>query len=165
MLADSYYLWKTAHVVSASVLFGTGLGIAFFAWFGYRRTMRTGRIEGLRLVLSLTVIADLLFTLPAVVFQALSGFVLLELRAWAWHSPWSLASLGMFAAVGLLWLPVVAIQILMSREADRAATIKELGQHFHRRFLWWFLLGVPAFAGVVVLFFLMVTKALPVTAA
>jgi uncharacterized membrane protein len=34
---EAYLFWKTAHVISAAILFGTGLGIAFFAWSGYRR--------------------------------------------------------------------------------------------------------------------------------
>jgi uncharacterized membrane protein len=159
---SAYALWKTVHVLSAAILFGTGLGIAFFAWFGYRRAMRIGQIDGLRSVLALTVIADTCFTAPAVVLQLLSGVVLTRLNGWSLLSPWSLLVLGLFVLVGVLWLPVVAIQVQMSREANAAESIAGLGARFHRRFLTWFVLGVPAFLIVVALFFLMVAKPLAV---
>lgn len=163
-MIDAYILWKTAHIVSAAVLFGTGLGIAFFAWFGYQRALQIGEIDGLRSVLRLTVIADTCFTAPAVVFQAVSGLVLMKMNSWPLASPWSLTVAALFVLVGLLWLPVVAIQIRMSREAQRVASVAELSRRFHRRFKWWFVLGVPAFVVVIVIFFLMVAKLLPLTA-
>ena len=162
-MTDAYLFWKTAHIISAAILFGTGLGIAFFAWFGYERALRTASIDGLRIVLYLTVIGDAVFTAPAVVFQALSGFVLLRLDAWPLTSTWSLTVLGLFIFVGLLWLPVVAIQIVLSREARRAASIGNLSVRFHRQFVLWFVLGIPAFIAVVFIFYLMVAKPLSVT--
>lgn len=159
---DAYTLWKTAHVISAAVLFGTGLGIAFFAWFGYRRTLKVGEIDGLRSVLRLTVIADACFTAPAVVLQFVSGLALMHLNSWPLTSTWSITVLVLFALVGALWLPVVAIQISMSREAHRATSVSDLSARFHRRFIVWFLLGVPAFVTVIVIFYLMVAKPLSV---
>lgn len=161
---DAHSLWKVLHLLSASVLFGTGMGIAFFAWFGYRRAMTIGEIDGLRTVLRLTVVGDTLFTAPAVVLQLVSGIVLIDLNNWSLLSPWSLTVFGLYAAVGALWLPVVIIQIVMSREANRAASIAELNPGFHRRYLTWFLLGVPAFLIVIGLFYLMVAKPLMVVA-
>ncbi len=161
---EAHTLWKLVHLLSASVLFGTGMGIAFFAWFGYKRAMAIGEIDGLRAVLRLTVIGDIFFTLPAVVVQLLSGIVLVNLNQWSLVSSWSLAVFGLYAAVGLLWLPVVVIQILMSREANRAPSIAKLKPGFHRRYLIWFALGVPAFLIVIGLFYLMIAKPLPVMA-
>lgn len=160
---NAYLVWKTAHIVSAAILFGTGLGIAFFAWFGYRRALRVGEMDGLRAVLRLTVMGDLFFTTPAVVFQLVSGFALMRLNDWSYTTPWFLTVFGLFLLVGALWLPVVAIQIAMSREAENAASLQALGPGFHRRFTLWFVLGVPAFLLVLALFFLMVAKPLAVT--
>ena len=157
---NAYILWKTAHIVSAAILFGTGLGIAFFAWFGYQRALKVGELDGLRAVLRLTVIADMCFTAPAVIFQVVSGYVLMQLNSWSLTSPWGLTVIGLFVLVGALWLPVVAIQIAMSREADKAISIQALSPSFHRRFTFWFVLGVPAFLLVLVIFFLMVAKPL-----
>lgn len=164
-MIDAYTLWKTAHLISAAVVFGTGLGIAFFAWFGYRRALQIGEIDGLRSVLWLTVVADACFTAPAVVLQVVSGVVLMHLNSWPLSSPWSVAVLALFGFVGALWLPVIVIQVLMSREAHRVAAVKDLSRRFHRRFTLWFVLGVPAFIVVVAIFFLMVAKPLSLAAA
>lgn len=158
----AYLALKLLHVLGSTVLFGTGLGIAFFAWFGYRRAMAIGRIEGLRTVLRLTVIADACFTAPAVVVQFVSGVLLMRLAHWPLFGPWGATVLGLFVLVGALWLPVVVIQVRMSREAAHAASIAALSTGFHRRFKYWFVLGVPAFVIVVGIFFLMVAKPLSV---
>lgn len=160
---SAYLLWKTAHIVSAAILFGTGLGIAFFAWFGYRRALKVGEIDGLRTVLRLTVIGDACFTAPAVVFQLISGFALMQLNGWSYGSPWFLTIFGLFLSVGAFWLPVVALQIALSREVHKVASTKHLSADFHRRFQLWFVLGIPAFLLVLTLFFLMVAKPLSVT--
>lgn len=159
---DALLFWKLVHVLGASVLFGTGMGIAFFAWFGYRRAMASGEIDGLRTVLRLTVIGDTVFTAPAVVVQLVSGLVLVHMNQWSLTSPWSLTVLGLYVLVGAFWLPVVVIQILMSREAAVARSMSDLTATFHRRFLIWFVLGVPAFLIVIVIFYLMIAKPLVV---
>lgn len=160
---DSYPFWKTAHIISAAVLFGTGMGIAFFAWFGYRRALKNNSIEALRTVLQLTVLGDTCFTAPAVAFQIISGMVLIGLNGWPWISPWSMTALGLYLAVGFLWLPVVYIQIILAREADQQTSIGDLSPQFHRRFRTWFILGIPAFLLVIYLYYLMVAKTLAFT--
>ena len=87
----SLALIKVAHVLSAAVILGTGFGIAFFTWFGYRSALRTGEIGVLRHTLRYTVIADTWFTAPAVAFQALSGVALTLLYGLSLVSPWSIA--------------------------------------------------------------------------
>lgn len=160
---DAHTFWKLLHVLSATVLFGTGLGIAFFAWFGYQRALAIGEIDGLRTVLRLTVIADTCFTAPAVLIQFISGLLLMRLNGWPLTSAWAQASIGLFVVVGLLWLPVVVIQIRMSREATRTASISALGPGFHQQFKLWFVLGVPAFLLVIAIFYLMIAKPLALT--
>jgi len=157
--------WKTAHILSASILLGTGLGIAFFCWFSYRSALRSGEIAVLRSALRWTVIADACFTAPAVVFQAASGLVLMDLMGWSLTSPWSVAVWALYALTGTCWLPVVYLQVLLSREAARAATVESLPARFHRRFRWWFLLGIPAFTAVVLIYYLMIAKPLAMTGA
>jgi uncharacterized membrane protein len=160
---DIHTLWKLVHVISACVLFGTGMGIAFFAWYGYRRAMAIGEIDGLRAVLRLTVIGDTVFTAPAVVVQLISGIALVHLNNWSLFSPWALTVLSLYGVVGLLWLPVVVIQVCMSREAARASSIAVLPEGFHRRYRIWFVLGVPAFLIVIGIFYLMIAIPLSVT--
>jgi uncharacterized membrane protein len=161
-MTNAFLFWKTAHVVSAAVLLGTGLGIAFFCWFGYRSALRSGEIGTLRTILRLTVIADACLTAPAVVFQALSGVALMKILDWPLMSAWSVVVWTLFVLVGACWLPVVAIQVLLKRDAEHAISMDALSGHFRRRFRIWFAFGMPAFAAVLILFYLMVAKPLSV---
>jgi uncharacterized membrane protein len=161
-MSGAFAFWKAAHILSAAVLFGTGLGIAFYCWFGYRHAMRAGDIGALRATLRLTVVADAWFTAPAVVFQAVSGVVLMTLLGWPLLSAWSVAAWSLFVFTGACWLPVVRIQILQSREARDAAAVSALSDAFHKRFRVWFALGVAAFAAVIAIYWLMVAKPLAI---
>jgi uncharacterized membrane protein len=154
-------LLKAAHVLSAAVIFGTGLGIAFFTWFGYRGAMRDGALEALRQTLRLTVIADACLTAPAVAFQAVSGVLLMNTQGWPLLSPWSVAVWSLFLLAGACWLPVLVMQARLARAAREAASTAALGPGFHRMFRWWFALGTLAFAAVIAIYWLMVAKPLP----
>ena len=110
---------KLIHVLGAAVLFGTGLGIAFFMWMAHR----TRDAAAIAHTAQIVVIADALFTAGAVIVQPISGGVL----AWAlgysvWES-WIVASLALYVLVGLCWLPVVGIQIEL-RNLARAAMLQ-----------------------------------------
>jgi uncharacterized membrane protein len=161
---SAYAFWKTAHVVSAAILLGTGLGIAFFCWFGSRRALRTGDVGALRTILSLTVRADYCFTAPAVLFQLVSGIALMRILGWSYSSPWALTVFALFALIGACWLPVVALQARLNTAALAAVSTRELPASFHRRFRWWFGLGVPAFGALLAIVYLMVVKPLAVAA-
>ena len=154
---------KTAHIISAAIIFGTGLGIAFFTWFGYRAAMRTRSMEALRALLKLTVIADAVLTAPAVVFQAVSGALLMHFYRWPYDSPWSIAVWGLFVVAGVFWLPVLYIQWWLRREARHVTLVAALSGRFHRLFRWWFVLGVLAFATVIGIYWLMVAQPLVIT--
>lgn len=156
--------WKTAHVISAAILFGTGIGIAFFCWFGYRLAMRREDVGALRVVLRLTVRADAWFTAPAAAFQLISGLVMVHLLGWSYAAPWFIASVLLYLFVGACWLPVVWMQIRLARMADAAQDMAALPAQFHRIFSYWFALGVPAFAAMLLLFYVMVAKPLAVAA-
>lgn len=157
-----FEFWKTAHILSAAIVFGTGLGIAFFCWFGYRGALRSRDIGALRSVLKLTVIADACLTAPAIVFQAASGVVLMNHLGWSFVSAWSLAVWALFLLAGACWLPVLYIQAQLSRESERSASVDALPAWFHAWFKRWFALGIPAFASVVAIYWLMVAKPLAV---
>ena len=67
-----YLLLKTVHILSATVLFGTGLGIAYFKW----STDRTQDPAAIRAVSDRVVTADWLFTLPTAILQPVTGLAL-----------------------------------------------------------------------------------------
>jgi uncharacterized membrane protein len=151
---DYIYLLKLIHVLGASVLFGTGVGIAFFMLMAHR----TGHAGVIAVTARFVVIADLIFTATAVVVQPVSGFAL----AWAiglspLREPWIVVSILIYILVGLCWLPVVFIQMRMRDLANEAAINgKPLSDRYRRLFRIWFALGWPAFAGVIAIFVLMI---------
>lgn len=150
-----YFFVKTLHIISATIVFGTGIGIANFMFFGSR-----SRIPGERAFAArMTVKADFLFTLPSVIIQPLSGAWLIWQGGFLWDDYWLVATYGLYLLAAACWVPVVFIQIRM--KAMLAAQLR--GEAFDaagydRLFRLWFLLGVPAFGGLVVIFWLMVTK-------
>jgi uncharacterized membrane protein len=154
----SYLLFKWLHLVGAALLFGTGLGIAFFAWFAYRRGLQEGEIGLIRGVLRLTVIADTVFTATAAILQPVTGYFLWRMTGGQWPDLWLAWVLGLYVFVGACWLPVVALQVQLRNAAMQAQTVGQLDARFHRRFGLWFILGWPAFLGVMALFALMITR-------
>jgi len=152
-----YTLIKTLHILSATVLFGTGLGIAFFMV----RSHFTDDIHQKLYAARNTVLADMVFTLPAVVLQPITGAWLIVNGGYDWTEPWLMATYGLYILAGICWLPVVWIQILLKRILqEAAATRAPLPVRYHTLFRLWFLLGWPAFIGLVLVFYLMVATAL-----
>lgn len=152
---SSYLLLKWLHILSSTILFGTGLGIAFFQWM----TWRTGDLAAIARVTRLTVLADFVFTTPAVIAQLLTGFALLHLLSLPWSTPWVTAALALYGLTGACWIPVVFIQIRLARMAAVAhARQQALPPEFARQMWIWFILGWPAFLSVLGIFWLMVRK-------
>lgn len=152
---SAYLLVKWLHILSSTILFGTGLGIAFFQWM----TWRSGDLAAIVRVTRLTVLADFVFTTPAVVAQLITGLVLLNVLSLPWTTPWVLGALILYAVTGACWLPVVFIQMRLARMAAAAqAHGHALPAAFHRDMRRWFILGWPAFLAVLAIFWLMVRK-------
>lgn len=152
----SEYFWlKTLHVLSATILFGTGLGIAFFKW----ATDRSGNVQAIRVVAERVVLADWIFTTPAVLLQAVTGVMLAKIAGFPLTSGWVLYAIVLYVVAGGCWLPVVWLQIRMRDLALIAARESTpLDARYWRYARLWFWLGVPAFAAVVAIFGLMVWK-------
>jgi uncharacterized membrane protein len=150
-----YLVIKWLHIVSSTVLFGTGAGIAFF----FVRAQRTVNVRVIASVARDVVLADLVFTATAVVLQPVSGIALALMGGYPLSSPWLVASIGLYLAVGCCWLPVLWLQIRMRDLAIEAAShdlpLPAVYAFYYRR---WFVLGWPAFIGVLVIFYLMVAK-------
>lgn len=154
-MIDFYFLLKLVHVLSGAVLFGTGAGIAFFMVAAHR----TRDPRAVAAVARIVVLADFVFTTSAVVVQPLSGLGLIALQGYNLAEPWLLAAYGLYVLTGLCWLPVVAMQMQMRRLAEQAAAEgADLPARYHRLYRLWFALGWPAFAAVVGIYWLMLTK-------
>jgi uncharacterized membrane protein len=151
----TYLVVKWLHILSSTVLFGTGLGSAYYMFFASRT--RDPRV--IAPVVRQVVIADWAFTTPTIILQPLTGFYLVHLAGFPITSGWILWSIGLYLLAGAAWLPVVWMQIRMR---DLAATAVEASMPLppiYWRFLRaWVALGVVAFLALVVVFYLMVVK-------
>ncbi len=152
---NSYLLLKWLHILSATILFGTGIGIAFFKWAADRR----GDVRAIRVVTERVVLADWIFTAPTAVLQPLTGIGLALMAGYPLSSLWLAVSLLLYAIAGSCWFIVVWLQLRMrdlAREADEAhAALPDIYWRYAGA---WFWLGVPAFVSLVVVYGLMVFK-------
>ena len=148
-------LVRVAHVLGACVLIGTGVGIAFFMVMAHR----SGDPEHIAQTATIVVIADFLFTATAVVAQPVTGVLLAIDAGWPLLEGWLGFSLALYVLIGAFWVPVVFIQMRMLDEA-RAAVQSGAGlsRRYHALYRIWFGCGVPAFAAILVLLWLMVIR-------
>jgi uncharacterized membrane protein len=154
-MSDLYLTLKLIHILGAAVLFGTGLGIAFFMFMAHRTRDAAAIAATARIV----VIADALFTATAVVVQPITGAGMALLVGFSLFHWWIVATIALYVLVGLCWLPVVWIQIQLRNLAAAAARDgAPLPGRYHKLFRIWFWLGWPAFAGVIAIFALMIWK-------
>jgi uncharacterized membrane protein len=152
---DLYTLLKIAHVIGATVLLGTGAGIAFFMLMAHRVREPALIAHTARIV----VLADTVFTASAVILQPITGAALAHMAGYPLLSGWIGLSLILYVVTGLCWLPVVWIQIRLRDLAVKAAASGEpLPERYFRLFRIWFILGFPAFAAVFGIVWLMVAK-------
>jgi uncharacterized membrane protein len=154
-MSDLHLALKLLHVLGASVLFGTGAGIAFFMWMADR----TRDAEAVWQTARIVVVADFVFTATAVILQPLTGAALVHLVGYSWSEPWVVTALALYVLTGLCWLPVVVIQMRMRDfAADAVRHGTALQPAYHRLFRAWFILGWPAFIAVLLIFADMIWK-------
>ena len=152
-----YLLLKTLHILSATLLFGTGLGSAYYAL----RAWRSGNLQVIATTFRHLVAADWLFIATTAVFQPLSGLALARVAGWPLNQVWLLWSAGLFVFAGLCWLPVLWLQIRVRNMAAKALRDDtELPARAHLYMRIWFALGWPAFIAFIAIFWLMVAKPL-----
>lgn len=154
----TYTILKTLHILSMVLLFGTGLGSAFYKWMADR----SGDVAHIAITNRHVVLADWIFTTPTVIFQPVSGLWMVLLIDLPVTSPWIVISLSLYVLAGICWLPVVWLQIRMQRIAENAVVRQaSLPDVYWRMTRWWFWLGVPAFTAMVLVVALMVFKHIP----
>jgi uncharacterized membrane protein len=150
-----YVAMKWVHVVSSTVLFGTGLGSAFYMYFASRT--RDARV--IAVVARHVVLADWLFTAPTVVLQPVSGLYMVYNAGFALSAPWLVGSILLYLLAGAAWLPVVWMQIQMRGMAEAALSLgTPLNARYWRLLRAWVALGIVAFGALLVVFYLMVAK-------
>ena len=154
----SYLLLKMLHILSAIVVMGTGAGIAFFMFMANR----SSNVAAIAVTARHVVLADWLFTTPAVVMQLVTGILLMQTLGYSFSGMWFLTVISLFLFIGLCWLPVVAIQYRLRGLAERALASGIIEPEFKKMMRLWTALGVPAFMAIIAILWLMVFKPLPV---
>jgi len=150
-----YFIVKYLHVLGAIVILGTGTGIAFFMLMAHR----SGDPAFIARTAGTVVIADMLFTLTAVLLQPASGVWLMVLSAATLNERWLVASLVLYAVAGLFWIPVVFMQIEMRNLARAAVARREpLPPRYFALFRRWWVFGIPGFGSVMAILWLMIAK-------
>ena len=117
----NHEIFLYAHVIGATILLGTGAGIAFFmvaSHFSKDPTL-------IAHVAGIVVLADMIFTATAAIIQPITGYFLAKSSSWPIFEGWVGLSLILYVVVGAFWLPVVFMQIRM-RDLARAA--RDAGQ-------------------------------------
>ena len=150
------YIWlKFVHVIGATVILGTGSGIAFFMLMAHR----SGDTAFIARTARVVVIADVIFTATAVALQPVTGWLLMRQTGLYFSQHWIAAALVLYLIAGAFWLPVVWIQIRMRDLAQAAATDgSPLPSAYRRLFRIWFWFGVPGFGATLAILFLMIAK-------
>ncbi|MGY4304816.1 putative membrane protein [Bradyrhizobium sp. USDA 4369] len=150
-----YFLVKYLHVLGAIVIVGTGTGIAFFMLMAHL----SGQAAFIARTAGVVVIADMLFTLSAVLLQPISGGTLMWLSSTSLSERWLMMSLALYALAGLFWVPVVFMQIEL-RDLARAADTdaQPLPPRYFTVFRRWFICGIPGFGSAMAILWLMIAK-------
>ncbi|MBI1236256.1 MAG: DUF2269 family protein [Alphaproteobacteria bacterium] len=149
------FILRWLHVGGATVLLGTGAGIAFFMLMAHR-TKDPALIAH---TASVVVIADALFTATAVILQPVTGILLAWTVGWPLGESWIVLSLILYVVTGAFWLPVVWIQMRL-RDLARVAHADNapLSARYHKLFHIWFACGIPAFLSVLAILWLMIAR-------
>ncbi|WP_297731699.1 DUF2269 domain-containing protein [uncultured Maricaulis sp.] len=150
---ELYPILRLIHILGAAVLFGSGAAIAFFMLMAWR----SGERAGFALVARHVVLADSVFTASAVILQPISGLALAHVAGWSLTSPWLVTSVALYLFIGACWLPVVWIQMRVKRRLAET-TGADIPEDVHRLMRIWFALGWPAFAALIAILWLMITK-------
>ena len=149
-----YLTLKTIHVISYTILFGTGIGSAFYMLMANRRR----QIAEMAFAVKFVVIADYIFTTPSVIVQLITGLWMMNINGLDFTQRWLWWGLFLYFFAGICWLPVVFIQIQMEKLLQKATREGVLSEKYWKLDFWWILLGSLAFPAIIVVFWLMVNK-------
>ncbi len=152
---EAYLLLKWVHVLSSTILFGFGMGTAWYLWAAHR----TGDPASIAGVGRMVVRADWIFTGTSGVVQPVSGVLLARAAGYPLDEPWLILAYALYAVALGCWLPVVRLQIRAQRLAQAACDAGDpLGADYRRTMRLWFVLGWPAFIALTATFWLMIAR-------
>jgi uncharacterized membrane protein len=143
-------LIKLIHILSATLMIGTGFGSAFYLFLTYKK----GKVSTVKDVLKLVILADTIFTTPSVILQLVTGIILTEMLGLTFGN-WFWQVMGISLIIFILWVRAAFIQLKLRKIIEME---NEITEEFHRLMRIWFYLGVPSFLGSMLIYYLMVFK-------
>ncbi len=150
-----YHSLKLLHILSATLLIGTGIGSVYYMW----RADRSNQLDTIALTSKHLVTADWLFTLPAAIVQPITGILMAQHLGIKFNTPWLFSSIGLYMLMGCCWIPVVWIQIRVASITQQSVVNKtSLPKRYHQLMRYWYALGVPAFVAILAIVYFMVFK-------
>ena len=154
-MSEAYPWIKWIHVLSGTLLFGTGLGTAFHMYATHLR----GNVTAIAVAARNTTLADWLFIATSGVVQPISGLLMIRIVGFGWFESWLVATYVLYAIAAVCWIRVVALQYRIRALAEEAsANGSPLPVDYFAAMRQWFMLGWPAFLALVVVYALMVLK-------
>ena len=151
----SYETLLSIHLLSVVVLLGIGGGSAFYKFMADRSKNVDVIVHTNRLV----VLADWIFTTPAIIMQPLSGLWLMESTGYTLESMWLSMSIALYAFSTALWLVAVYLQMRMKTLSIQAQKEnKKLDKRYTKLVRYWIGLGVFSALAMGIIFYLMVLK-------
>jgi len=151
---EHYLILKLIHILAAVVVTGTGAGITFFMFMANR----SNNPQAIYVTAQHVILGDWLFTMPAVITQIITGVLLMNVQGYSFYTPWFYWVLGLFSFIGICWLPVLRIQYKLRELAKNSVDLNQVTPEFKSLMKTWMLLGFPAFAAILAIFWLMVFK-------
>ncbi|ARP86733.1 DUF2269 family protein [Bordetella genomosp. 9] len=149
---------KWIHIISSTLLFGTGIGSAFYLL----AATLNGDARVVAAVSRFVVRADWMFTATTAVIQPVSGAWLAWRYGIGMEATWIRVSVALYVVAIACWLPVVGLQIKLRDLAQQAVRDPDhpaqLPSAYWRYFRMWFALGIPAFFAFLAIFYLMTAK-------
>ena len=154
-MTDGYLWLKVLHILSATVLFGTGLGTAFHMYATHLR----GSTKEIAAAAGNTILADWLFTAPSAVVQPVTGLLLAWIAGFDLLDSWLTASYALYLVTIACWVRVAVLQYRIRALAlDALQQSAALPTEYFQTMREWFWLGWPAFLSLIAVFVLMVIR-------
>src|SRR5580700_3416911 len=137
---------KFVHMVTMAVMFGTWLGISLFMLFAHRM----GHTSVVALISVFVVRAELSVMAVAVLLQPLIGVPLALAVGSSMSAYWLEVSVAIYAAVVLVWMGGLLIEMRIRRLSRDAAVAKVPLPPSYRRLFWvWSVLTVVGLGGMI----------------
>jgi uncharacterized membrane protein len=145
---------RLLHVVSSALMFGVGVG-AF--WF-MLTTVRSGNPAAIAVTTRNAVRAEWFIAAPVAVIQPTTGYLLMLQLGYPLHSSWFLAVATLYIFAGMCWVYLIKAELKLRDLAAMHSGESVLPAEFHVLFRRWTRLALGSFAGVLVIFWLMVFR-------